>query len=291
MQRFFKYALSVLVAVLWITNSFAVTMSPGPSNDLPAAAPARVPDSQPDKTLPPGLVPAVPVDSSTALLELVRQVNRQTFATLESFVCNEEMRRFKGRISSSGGRQIDTVTTTVSFENGYEQYSAIHQNDHARAAISAIGGAWSTGEFGTLLRQTGDLLKVFPVEFEAYTDLDGTPAAVYAMEIAAPDSPWDLQVRSDHYRVPFRTEIWVSRATGEILKLARTSTGIAPGLGISKIEWSITLRRVELNGKTWMLPNTGEYTVLYDESGRREWNELTFTAYRHYGSEVALRFH
>jgi hypothetical protein len=84
--------------------------------------------------------------------------------------------------------------------------------------------------------------------------------------------------------------VWISTATGEIMKIARTSLAIAPETGISGLEWKVTLEPVEINGKQWLLPKTGEYSVLYDQSNRREWNLMNFSNYRRYGSEVALRF-
>ena len=171
-----------------------------------------------------------------------------------------------------------------------EHYAEIRQNEHERASISNIAGAWSTGEFGTLLLQTQILLKTQPVVFEGNADLDGTAAAIYTVDISEQNSPWDLVIRAEHFRIPFRTKVWVSRATGHVLKIARASMGVPEGKGISGIHWGVTLEPVELNGKTWLLPRTGEYTVLYEQSGRREWNQITFSNYHRYGSEVTLRF-
>jgi len=50
------------------------------------------------------------------------------------------------------------------------------------------------------------------------------------------------------------------------------------------------LGTVELNGKSWLLPKSGEYAVFYADSHRREWNLMSFSGYRHYGSEVTLSF-
>ena len=59
---------------------------------------------------------------------------------------------------------------------------------------------------------------------------------------------------------------------------------------ISEVDWSVKLAPVELNGHTWLLPKSGQYAVLYAESNRREWNLMSFSDYRRYGSEVAVRF-
>lgn len=234
--------------------------------------------------------PAIPVEKNTDLLKQARLANDQLYTDLQSFVCAEQIDRFRGTVSNANARPIDTVSAKVSFENGSERYTEIQQNNHPRPAISSIGGAWSEGEFGTLLRQTQILLDTQPVAFGSYTDLDNMPAATYTFDVSEEDSPWELDIKSQEYRIAFHTEVWVSRISGEILKIARTSTSIPAGMGISELEWSITLQRVELNGKLWLLPKTGEYAVLYEKTGRREWNVMNFSGYRRYGSEVALRF-
>jgi hypothetical protein len=178
----------------------------------------------------------------------------------------------------------------VSFESGVEVYTDIYQNNRKRAVIADLPGAWSEGEFGTLLQQTQMLLETGPVLFREYTDLNGTPAAIYSIEVAEQNSSWDLLIESYHYRIPFRAEIWVARGTGQILKIERTSTWIPPHMGISEIRWGVTLEMGDLNGKSWLLPKSGDYTVLYEQRGRREWNEITFSAYRRYGSKTVLRF-
>jgi hypothetical protein len=223
------------------------------------------------------------------ILERVREANDGIYSNLRSFVCNEVIERFRGA-NSDEARQIDTVTAKVSFENGAEHYSEIHQNARTKLAMSNLGGAWSEGEFGTLLRQTEAFLETRTPVFETYGEADGIPVAVFHMDVASGESPWDLEVKSQHCRVPFRTRLWVSETGGEILKIERISTKIPIQAGISEIRWNVALKEVELDGRTWLLPNTGEYAVQYDDSSHREWNVMEFSNYRRYGSEVAIRF-
>lgn len=234
-----------------------------------------------------GLV-ATPVPGD--LWQRVRAANEQLYGDLESFVCNEQMTRYKGSLSGDKAHQIDTVTARVSFENGTERYTDIRQNRLPRSSISAVTGAWSEGEFGTLLRQTQMLLLTQAVTFLRDSHLDSTPTSVYTFEVSEEDSPWDLEVGGRHYRVPFRTEVSVSQTSGQIVEIERTSTKIPPETHISEMRWSVSLAPVDLNGRTWLLPKSGEYAVLYEESGRREWNLLNFSDYHRYGSQVAVHF-
>jgi hypothetical protein len=77
------------------------------------------------------------------------------------------------------------------------------------------------------------------------------PTAVYRFEVAEKESPRDRQVGSQHYPIPFTTDVWISVASGEILKIARKSITIPADTRISDIDWDVSLAAVNLSGKTW----------------------------------------
>lgn len=271
------YRTSIFGVSLCAANCFA---NAAPTNtDIPAVSAASVPAAT-----------RAASQEVSELLARVQAANEALYSSLQSFVCDEQIERFKGSLDGLNPQHLDTVTTKVSFENGTEHYSEILQDSQRLASLSSISGAWSEGEFGTLLQQTQILLATQRVIFRKYTDFDQTPVAIFGIEIPEQTSPWDLEVERHHYRVPFHTEVWVSRATGQIMKIERVSSAIPPQVLISEIHWSVTLQPVQLDQKSWLLPVSGTYAVLYRLSGRREWNDLSFSEYRRYGSEVALRF-
>lgn len=212
-----------------------------------------------------------------------------TYSDLKSFVCDERIDRFAGSIEDARERLIDSVTAALSFENGVEHYTNIRQNEQTLSDLAGLPGAWSEGEFGTLLRQTSQFLRLAPPTFERSDEIDGTAAAVYSFNVSEPDSPWDLAVDSRSYRLAFHSEVWISPIDGRILRVTRRAAGLARATGIASITWTVSLRPVRLSGTEWLLPATAQYEVAYLKK-RREWNRISFTNYRHYGSTVALRF-
>ena len=245
--------------------------------------------AQADNALPLG--PSAGVSSAPGNLLARAQIENQLLYTdLQSFTCSEQIQRFRGHLDGEKAQHVDTVTARVSFENGVENYTDILQNSRRRPALSSIPGAWSEGEFGTLLRQTRALLGTQPISLQKSTDLNGTPAAIYTFEVSGKDSPWDLSLGSTQYRVPFRTNVWVSRDSSVILKIERASTAMPAESGISQIEWSVMLKPVEMDGKSWLLPSTGEYSVVYSASNRREWNTIEFSGYQRYASRSVIHF-
>ncbi len=227
---------------------------------------------------------------SRDLLARAQLENELLYTDLQSFVCNEHIDRFKGSVDGDKAHQVDTVTSKVSFENGVEHYSDILQNNHQRPALSSVQGAWSEGEFGTLLRQTRALLGTQTALLKEETNLEGTPAGVYTIQTAEADSPWNLVISSHEYRIPFQTLVWVAKDSGRILKIERTSTQMAPATGIAQLRWGVTLQPVQLENKTWLLPKTGEYEVAYAKLNRKEWNVMNFSDYRRYGARTVLHF-
>lgn len=233
---------------------------------------------------------AVSTNDRGELLARASLANELLYSDLQNFVCNERIDRYRGPLSGVGGHRIDTVTSKVSFEDGTERYTDIRQNDTMRPSLASLYGAWSEGEFGTLLRQTQKLLESQTALSREQAQLNGASAIRYRLDISGQDSPWDLEVESKHYRIPFRTDVWVSQISGQILRIERTSTGIPSEVGISEIRWNVSLGDVNLNGKNWLLPTRGEYSVSYGPAQRREWNVLSFSGYRRYGSEATLSF-
>ena len=248
------------------------------------SAPAKADNSLP--VAPPFTVDSAPGD----LLARAKLENELLYTELQSFVCSEQMERYEGRFNGDSAHRIDTVNAQVSFENGVENYTGIRQNSRVRPSMSSIPGAWSEGEFGTLLRQTRALIATQPVSLQTNSELNGVPTALYSLDVSGTESPWELTVGSQQYRVPFRTQVWVSQSSGQILKIARASTAMPPDSGISEIQWSVTLKPVELDGKTWLLPSTGDYSVLYQRTNHREWNVINFSDYHRYASRSVIHF-
>lgn len=274
-----NFCLFLSVGVGLATNLWAAAAAPANGGDVPATVRGA------DK-----LDLTAVGKSDVHILERARAANDDVYSSLQSFVCNEQINRFKGNINGQSAKALDTVTARLSFERGVEQYTDVYQNNHPRPGMSSLPGAWSEGEFGTLLLQTQQLLTTQPVAFDSFASMQGEQVAIFHFDVSENDSPWDLTVSGHHYRLPFRTNVWISVSSGEILKIDRTTLSIASETRISEIQWGITLSHVQLSGHSWLLPETGTYAVLYNESHHREWNLISFSDYQRYGSQSALRF-
>ena len=232
----------------------------------------------------------VPVRSDLSSYGRAEKAAHHLYSDLQSFICTERVDRFRNTEDGQTTVALDTLFSQLSFENGVETYSGILQNGKSLSRMSDLDGAWSKGEFGTLIFQTGVLLSSAIPSSSRYEELDGVPANLFSFEVPETRSPWDLEVGTLHFKVPFHLDVWVSQLTGEIVKIVRTSTAVPSGTGIYQIVWGVTLGPVNLNGRTWLLPKSGEYVVSYEDSFRRDSNLLTFSGYHRYDALSVIKF-
>lgn len=202
---------------LWIFASGIALTGPG---KLIAAGERNGPDSDAPSSKQElvGQGASSPVVSSADLLSRARQSANEVYESLSSFVCRENIERFKGASHDVKGHRVDRITSMVSYENDIEHYTEILQNKKERLRIAGMSGAWTEGEYGTFLREARKTLNSRPLELLPGSVVDGAPAAVFMFDANDHDSPWDFATAERHYVLPFRGQIWVSPETGEILQ-------------------------------------------------------------------------
>ena len=163
-------------------------------------------------------------------------------------------------------------------------------------AGGAGDGSWEWFAGGTVipsssvLGETLKALKSQPVTFVSYSSMDGTPAAVYAFEYTADDSPWEIEISGKHYFLSFHGQIWASTETGSVLRILRVADDMPRQTGIAGVNWAVDFGTQPADGKTFWLPSKAVYSVTYLDAKRHEWNLIGFSGYKRYGSEVVVRF-
>lgn len=233
---------------------------------------------------------AITANQPADLVDRVIASASQVYENLTNFVCREDIERYKGSGRNSMGRKLDVITSTVSYDRDAEHYTEIFQNNKPLNRIRGLSGAWSEGEYGTLLGETLKALQSRKMGPAFSTTLDGAPAVVYSFDYSTADSPWEIEVAGRHYFLPFRGQLWASPATGEVLRVDRIATVVPEQTGIAGVNWSVSFGSQSADKRTFWLPTKAVYSVAYLDGGRREWNLIAFSRYRRYGSDVVVRF-
>jgi hypothetical protein len=281
----FTLALSwtVYAAPIAPTSVVAMNRAIGDTNEgstrvTPAAEPSIVRIS-PGSTLGP------------ELLARVRESVARCQEGLSNLIFHERIDRYKGSGNDNAGQLVDVINSTVSVGQTTEEYTQIYRNKKSIKAISGLSGAWSAGGYHSMLRDVAKALSSGAITEPTLTVLTDTPVAVLGFDIVnGTDSSWEFQSELTHYLLPFHAEVWVSRDTGDILRISRQSLLTPPGTGIKEVTWSIDFAAGNIKGKQFWLPQSGTFSVSYLLDNHREWNLLSLSEFRHFEAESVVRY-
>src|SRR5262249_17815653 len=104
--------------------------------------------------------------------------------TLPNYVCQQFTSRFVSTSHIPSWRPVDVVSAEVVYENGRENYRNIQINGKpVRKGMEELSGAWSTGEFGTLLRDLFSPATSAQFRYRKESAIAGMSAAVYDFQV------------------------------------------------------------------------------------------------------------
>ena len=225
--------------------------------------------------------------------ELVRQKALEYSETLPDFVCVQTTRRYSATGDNNAWVTRDVLEAELSFNQKTERYSHIRLNGKAKQGpMESIGGAWSIGEFGSLLRTL--FLPETQAEFRKEGEEQFQAVATIVMEfrVSQERSRWTLSFENSHsLNVGYRGTVWVDASTHQILKINQRTLPLPPSFPITYSEITTLYNYVSmsgLEGKTFLLPQTA-HVILYERKPPiRSLNVIDFRNYRKYTADVRL---
>lgn len=129
---------------------------------------------------------------------------------LPNYVCQEMMARYQSETRPPNWQAIDVVGAAIVYEQGKEDYRDITVNGKPlKKGLTQVEGAWSTGEFGTMLI---DLLSpATAAEFHYRRDerTGGVTTKVYDYKVKRENSHWQITMGSQTYRPPYKGSVWI----------------------------------------------------------------------------------
>src|SRR5262249_18965585 len=157
--------------------------SPGLPAPQPRAAKAEAP------TMPP---PSIA--DQKAIIERAREYALNYSKNLPNFICTQVTRRYEDRTGQEFWVMDDTLTARVSYFEQKEKYELVMINNHAvDRSYNSVGGALSTGEFGSMLQQIFESKSQASFAWLRWGKLRGHLTHVYTYRVPQPTSDWHLQ--------------------------------------------------------------------------------------------------
>ncbi|HTM47413.1 MAG TPA: hypothetical protein VL285_01950 [Bryobacteraceae bacterium] len=252
------------------------------SGSLPSPPPPIV-------KVPPPPIPPPPIGEQKALLERVRAYALNYSKGLPNFICTQVTRRYSDRGGTGFWQTEDTLTTRLSYFEQKEKYELVMINNHATTqSYHSLGGASSSGEFGSMLQQIFDRDTAATFTWTRWATLRGKRAHVFTYHVPQPTSQWRISYeRTQDIIVGYSGLIYVDRDTEMILKVTLDGE-IPPTFPIQQAATSLDYDYTRIGDQTHLLPLKAEVRMRHDRLLTR--NIVEFHLYRKFGADTSITF-
>jgi hypothetical protein len=235
--------------------------------------------------------PALDEKGKLELIENARTRAMEYTEKLPAFICLQVTQRYGTLQGREQRSKLDTINTKLSFDaDHHEDYKVISINERmVDKKMTELGGAVSTGEFGSLLSGVFDPLTHTNFQWLRQAGLRGHAIEVYGYTVRKEYSHWQLDYNHQQHTYPaYRGLVWVDRETAQVLRLSMSAVEIEKDFPIKSADDTLDYDWATISGYTFLLPKTA-LMQLSDGSVVMD-NEITFRLYRKYTTDSSISF-
>ena len=249
--------------------------------------------AKPAEAVKPVPRPAPPLQDQERIIEEAREVALSYTKKLPDFICLQYTRRMVDRNGSGYFQQYSTLAERLSYFEQKEDYKLISENGNPAATQKpreSLGGAISSGEFGSMLREIFEPETAAEFHFERWGNWHGHICYVYNYHVERSNSRWtiDWEHGAQTYRPAYSGLIYIERDAPVVIKVTLVSEGIPSSFPIQEAQSSLEYEYQEISGQQFLLPVRSEMTMRDSKAISK--NEVEFRNYRKYSAETLIKF-
>ena len=246
------------------------------------------------------LAPPPSSEEQAAIITEVREYALNYSKGLPNFICTEVQRRmvagapgsrYGGAIGSDPSYQtMDTLTIRLSYFEQKEEYKLILVNNSAATqAYQSLGGATSTGEFGTMLRDIFEPHTQARFEWDHWGLLRGKRVMAFKYFVEQSRSQWTIDYeRREHITPAYSGLVYVDQDTHVVMRVTLVAEGIPPAFPVKQAQTTLDYDYQDISGHGFLLPMKSETKMSAD--GVLSRNVTEFRLYRKYSTESEIKY-
>jgi hypothetical protein len=244
--------------------------------EVPKAAPLQIP--------PP------PEAEWRRVIEQTREYALNYSRQLPDFICTQVTRRYIDPSGLEFWQTGDVLTARLSYFEQKEDYKLMLVNGrYTEADYRAVGGAISSGEFGSLLREIFEKSSAATFGWERWATLRGRRMYVFHYRVEQPRSKWTIEWEKQmRITTAYRGLVFVDAETGVVARVTLEAEDIPPSFPIQQVSSTLDYDLAEIGEQKFMLPLRA---VMRMREGRSLFkNEVEFRLYRKFSAEATISF-
>jgi hypothetical protein len=252
------------------------------SQSLPAPPPPE------PKTEPAPMPPPSPGEQQRVLKE-ARDYALSYTKQLPDFMCTQVTRRYIDPTGLEFWREDDVITARLTYFEQREEYRVLMANNRpVDMSYESLGGAVSTGEFGSMLKEIFEPATETRFRWERWGKLRGSLVHVFSYQVAQPRSHWRVSYQRTVETTPgYRGLIYVERDTQTVVRVTLEAL-LPPDFPLQQVSTVLDYDFAEIAGGKYMLPLKA---VMRMRDGRLlAKNDVEFRLYRKFAAEATVTY-
>ncbi len=240
----------------------------------------------------PVYVPPPPPSSieQAEILQKAKEYALNYSSRLPDFICTQVTRRYIDPSGMEFWQSQDVITERLSYFEKHEDYKVVlYNNRPVEMAHEKLGGATSSGEFGSMLREIFEPETQTEIEWERWGKLRGRVMHVFSYRVAQSRSKYSIYSEQAHQRIVpgYHGLIYVDKELLAVIKLTLQADDLPAGFPIREVNLSLDYDHVDISGRDFILPLKA---VLTSREGSKFLikNEVEFRMYRKFTAESVI---
>jgi hypothetical protein len=245
-------------------------------------------------------IPPPSSEEQAAIISEVREYALNYSKTLPDFICTQVTRRYAApvpgtRYGGSAGTEPtwyaqDTLTIKLSYFEQKEDYKLILVNNSMTTQdYKTLGGATSTGDFGSMMREIFEPATQAKFEWDHWGTLRGRRVLAFSYRVAQFRSQWHINYDRKLDIVPaYKGLVYVDKQTHQVLRVTLDAEDIPASFPIRRADTILDYDFQEISGHTFLLPLKA--TTIMAASDYMTKNDEEFRVYRKYSAESDIKF-
>jgi hypothetical protein len=227
------------------------------------------------------------------LVEAARKYAQSYSASLPDFLCMQIVRRFSDEDNEGREKQLDTLKVRVGYFGHREEYKLVELNGHpSDLEYSSLGGAISTGEFGTRLYSIFAAESRTDFKWIGWSRVRHRRVAVFGYRVARENSRYRVvsgfsNSSGDSILTAYHGEISVDPSSGAVVRVILVAD-IPPHFEITVCSSSTEYDYRQIAGRSYLVLVKAETRL--SNSSYNTFNEIEFQEYRKFQEEVTITF-
>jgi hypothetical protein len=247
----------------------------------------------PGPKVPKPAAPAIPPPSAeeqAAIIDEIREYAMNYSKSLPDFICTQVTRRYADPTGLEFWRSLDTITARLSYFEQREDYKLVLvNNQYTTMKMEALGGATSTGEFGSLLKSTLQRKASAQIEWDHWATLRGKRAYVFSYHVSSYNSEWRIVwEHSQEIITGYKGLIYVDKDTHQVLRITLEAEGIPPAFPVQEARTTLDYGYATIGSSEFLLPLRSVTRMRHEKELNK--NESEFRMYRKFSAEATVTF-